>query len=195
MPLAAGCSAGGRGNVMRHQGDWWALLPNLPHLPGQTPRLEAEGICRSALASVPWGKGQAAGQSGVAGCGGKARSRVWTVTCLPAPPVVRTGSHTGCAQSWSAAGAELPGAPTSCRALALPGGCGTAAAAPAPGWGKGAGYGTGSDAAARLQSTAHLPALLGTTLLSPVLRCATLLVVQTQVTTCLQQKQHHQATA
>lgn len=44
-------------------------------------------------------------------------------------------------------------------------------------------------------ATAHLPALLGTTLLGPVPRRATLLVMQTQVTACLQQVQHHQAAA
>lgn len=42
---------------------------------------------------------------------------------------------------------------------------------------------------------AHLPALLGTTLLCPVLRGAALLVMQTQVTPRLQQVQHHQAAA
>lgn len=52
-----------------------------------------------------------------------------------------------------------------------------------------------SDAPTCTCAMAHLPALFGATLLSPVSWCATLLVVQTQVTPCLQQLQHDLAAA
>lgn len=126
-------------------------------------------------------------------------SRVQSITCLSVPATERTGSHTGYSQSWPAVGPGRQWVSAHHRTVALTYGHDTAATAPAPGWGHGhvgeAGYSAGPDVPTCTNATAYLPARLGTPLLSPVSWGATLLVMQAQVAPCLQQVQHHQATA